>query len=141
MKDEKMLQYIHKTAELGKEGTRAAMNSYENRKLSEALNRQYRSYDEIYTTSGNYLNARGILPQSAGPFTKMSVSMTQAMATLGDRSPSKIAELMIRGTTTGLTKSIQHIKDYTGNDSMVLALAHQLREAEETGIEEMKSFL
>ncbi len=141
MKDKQMLQYIYKTAEMGKEGILSIINENKDPRMERVLKQQYRSYSDIYSTSTNYLNARGIMPKSVGPLTKISVSMTGAMKTLGDHSPSKIAELMIRGTTTGLTKSIKHIKDYAGNDARVLELAHQLKQIEENSIEELKPFL
>lgn len=141
MEDEQMLQYIYKTAEMGKEGILSIMKESKDPALTEALRTQLRDYGEIYNTATNYLNARGMTPQSAGTMAKMSVSITSALKTAADHSPSKIAELMIRGNTTGLTKSIKHLKDYQGDDPKVMELANDLKSAEEAGIEKMKEFL
>ena len=141
MKDEQMLQYIYKTAEMGKEGIQSILHECKDPAMLNALKKQLRSYNEIYATSVNHLNARGVLPHGVGVFEKMGVSMASAMQTMNDHSPAKIAELMIRGTTTGLTKSIKHINHFNGNDSKVLELAHELKSVEEQGIEEMKTFL
>ncbi len=141
MKDEQMLQYIHKTAEMGKRGIQSIRNEKMNPALGRVLGKQFLEYNRICSDASNCLVERGIEPKRIGSMTRMSVSMSGTMKTLRNHSPSKIAELMIRGTTTGLTKSIKHINHYQGNDHRILALAHDLKQIEESNIEELKPFL
>lgn len=141
MQDTKMLQYIHKSAEMGKVGIESVLRDSKDPHMRKALHTQLRKYQEIYGTAANYLHARGATPQSANPIARMNVMITGAMKSAMDGSSSGIAELMIRGNTTGLTKSIKHIRNYKGHDPLVLALANDLRHAEEHGIEQMKNFL
>ena len=63
------------------------------------------------------------------------------MKTMRDHSTSKIAEMMIQGNTRGMTKSLQCLDQYSGEDKEVKALAEKLLRTEEANIEQMKPFL
>ena len=63
------------------------------------------------------------------------------MKTMGDKSPSHIAEMMIQGNTMGVTKSLRVIHDYSMEDERVSDLANKLLETEQNNIEQMKPFL
>ena len=56
-------------------------------------------------------------------------------------SAEKIAEMTIQGTTMGVTKTIQHLRDYDGEDESALRLGERLLKIQEENVEEMKRFL
>ena len=61
--------------------------------------------------------------------------------TLFNKSPSKLAEMMIQGNTMGVVKMIKHMNDYEGNDIEVNRLAGKVIKMERTNIDKLKQFL
>ena len=66
------------------------------------------------------------------------MSTVKAMA---DHSPANIAEMMIQGSTMGVTKSLRTIRTCDVKDEGVRRLADKLLKTEQANIEEMKRFL
>ena len=58
-----------------------------------------------------------------------------------DDSRSKIAEMMIQGTTMGIVKTIRHLNDYRGRDEAARGLGKRLLETQENNVERMKAYL
>ena len=58
-----------------------------------------------------------------------------------DHSPSAIAEMVIQGSTMGITKMTRRLHRYDGNNRDIVHLAKQQIATEQNNIEEMKSFL
>ena len=58
-----------------------------------------------------------------------------------DNSPSKIAEIIIQGSTMGITDMKKHMNEYQGVNYNVMELAEKHVETEQANIEEMKGFL
>ena len=63
------------------------------------------------------------------------------MKAMTDRSSTNIAEMMIQGSTMGVTKSLRTIRDCDLRDGQVRDLADKLLYTEQSNIEEMKKFL
>ena len=56
-------------------------------------------------------------------------------------SRSKIAEMMIQGTTMGIVKTIRHLRDYKGDDREARGLGERLLQIQESNVEKMKAYL
>ena len=54
---------------------------------------------------------------------------------------SKIAEMMIKGSTMGITKNIKNIHKYDGMSGDIMMLANKLVATEQDNIDQMKKFL
>lgn len=141
MKDLELLQYVHETAAMGVEGLQDISQSIHNGALMQAVQAQVAEYSAIAQNSGELLHARGEQPKDPSLLARISSEVMSTVETLADSSTSKIAELVIRGNTMGVTKGIKHLHDYEGDDRKVRALAEQLLEAEEKNIAQMKPFL
>lgn len=141
LKDNELLQYVHKTTEMGRDGIQSVMKYAEDEKFHRALEQQLTEYEKLHGVSTQMLLERGEDPSNVSPMTKASTQMMSTLQTMMDHSASKIAEMMIRGNTTGMTKSIKHLHDYQGNDERVKDVAVKLLKTEEANIEQMKQFL
>lgn len=136
-----LLQYIHKTADMGCEGIITVLDRAGSGPLHKALSGQLTEYQNLRRQAAGMLQARQEIPSGAGRFAKVSAgAMSMGKLFLND-SPSKIAEMTIRGNNMGVCKTLQHIRDYGGDDTEVLALARQLLATEEANVEELKTFL
>ena len=87
------------------------------------------------------LHQRGHTEEELSTMAKLSSQVMTTMKTINDKSPSKIAELMIKGNTMGVTQSIKNINDYQNGDERILDLSNKLLQTEQNNIEQMKQFL
>lgn len=140
MKEEELLQYLCKTADMGCEGIVSVLDHVEDEKLKELLNRQLKEYQELRKDAMTLLASKGVEPDGAGLMAKLSAEVMSAGKLMVDHSASKIAEMTIQGTSMGVSKTIKHLNDYT-EEGPTRELARRLLAIEESSVEELKSFL
>ena len=141
LSENQLLNHIYQTAEMGQEGIQSVLKYAEEPRLVSALNSQLTEYGKLQDAAGSMLQARGEPPKGLGPVAKASSEMMSTMKAMTDRSASNIAEMMIQGSTMGVTKSLRTIRDCNLKDDGVRRLADKLLKTEQANIEEMKRFL
>jgi uncharacterized protein (DUF305 family) len=141
MHEVELLNHVYQTAEMGQDGIRSVRKYARDPKLTQALDRQSREYQKLQRSAGEMLRTRGLEPEGIGAMAKLSSETMSAMKTMVDHSATKIAELMIQGSTMGVTKSLRTIRDCELKDERVRDLADKLLKTEQANIEEMKQFL
>ena len=141
LSETQLLNHIYQTAEMGCDGIQSVLQYANEPKLTEALNRQYAEYQKLQNSAGAMLHQRGREPKGIGTMAKMGSEAMSAMKTMMDHSATKIAEMMIQGSTMGVTKSLRTIRDCDLHDERVKDLADKLLKTEEANIKEMKKFL
>ena len=139
--DEQMLNHIYQNTQIGRESIVSVLRHAEEADFRRTLQQQLTEYDRIYQQAENLLRAQGKTPEKIDPLLKLNAQLTGALKAGVNDSPSHIAEMMIQGTTKGMTKSIRQLNDYEEKDGEVRALAEQLLATEKSNIEQMKSFL
>lgn len=140
MNDNEFLNLIFKNAEMGKVGIDSVMDYTRDERMREALRVQAKEYDKIYAEAAEMLKTRNAEIKHISPMAKMGSEMTSAMKTMRDHSSAKIAEMMIQGSTMGVTKLMKNRGEYDGNDDDILSLSHKLQKTEEQNIKTMKGF-
>ena len=140
MNDNEFLNLMSKNAEMGKVGIDSVMEYTRDEKMREALRVQAKEYDKIYAEAGQMLKARNAEIKHVSPMAKIGSEMTSAMKTITDHSAAKIAEMMIQGSTMGITKIMKNRGEYDGNDKDILSLSEKLQKTEEQNIKTMKTF-
>ena len=140
MNDNEFLNLISKNAEMGKVGIDSVMEYTRDEKMREALRVQAKEYDKIYAEATDMLKARNAEIKHVSPMAKIGSEMTSAMKTMTDHSAAKIAEMMIQGSTMGITKIMKNRGEYDGNDKDILSLSEKLLSTEEQNIKTMKTF-
>ena len=136
-----LLQYIHKTAEMGCEGIQSVIDYTQDSSLRNVLQEQLTEYQKLSHSAAQLLHKRGEEPTSISPMAKASAEIMSDGKLLLDRSTSKIAEMTIQGNNTGISKTLQHLHDYKGNDKPVQALANQLLSTEKANVTQLQAFL
>ena len=140
MNDNEFLNLISKNAEMGKVGIDSIMEYTRDEKMREALRVQAKEYDKIYAEATDMLKARNAEIKHISPMAKIGSEMTSVMKTMTDHSTAKIAEMMIQGSTMGVTKLMKNRGEYSGNDKDILSLSDKLQQTEEQNIKTMKGF-
>ena len=141
MKESELLQYVHKTTQMGRDGIQAVLKYAKDEGFQRALEDQKTEYEKLHSASARMLLERGEDPKGINPMAKASAQMMTAVQAAADHSTSKLAEMMIQGNTMGMTKSLRHLRDYKGGDERVRDVAGKLLKTEEANIEQMKQFL
>lgn len=141
LSENQLLNHIYQTAEMGQEGIRSVLKYAGEPKLVSALNSQLTEYEKLQNAAGSLLHARGEPPKGLGPVTKASSEVMSTVKAMADRSPANIAEMMIQGSTMGVTKSLRTIRECDLRDDGIRRLADRLLKTEQANIEEMKRFL
>lgn len=141
LSEAQLLDHIYQTAEMGGEGIRSVLKYAQDPKLIRALNSQLSEYQRLQDSAGSMLYARGEPPHGLGVMAKISSEAMSTVKALADPSATKIAEMMIQGSTMGVTKSLRTIRDCDLKDDGVRRLADKLLKTEQANIEEMKQFL
>ena len=136
-----LLQYVHKTADMGCEGIHSVLEYTENIQLKKALEEQLFEYQNLRRKAAELLNKRGEKPSNAGTIAKMSSGIMAIGKLMIDRSDSKIAEMTIQGNNLGVNKTLRHLHDYDGEDKEVKNLTEKLLATEENNVEKLKMFL
>lgn len=140
LREEELLQYVCKGADMGREGIHAVLGYVHDEELKRTLRGQEEVYRTIREEARGELRSRGKVPQGVGAMARASAEVMSAGKLLMDRSGSRIAEMTIQGHNMGVSKTLQHLHDYHG-DGPARDLAQRLMAAGEAGVEELKPFL
>ena len=141
LSENQLLNHIYQTAEMGREGIQSVLKYAGEPRLVSALNSQLTEYKKKKNAAGSMLQDRGEPPKGVSPVAKASSEVMSAMKAMTDRSAANIAEMMIQGSTMGVTKSLRTLRDCDVRDDNVRRLADKLLKTEQANIEEMKRFL
>ena len=139
--ENQLLGHIYQTAEMGREGIRSVLKYAREPKLVDVLNSQYDEYGRLQNAAGSLLQARGEAPRGLGPVAKASSEVMSTVKAMADHSPANIAEMMIQGSTMGVTKSLRTIRTCDVKDEGVRRRADKLLQTAPANIDAMKRFL
>ena len=139
--DKEMLQFIMKTAEMGCRGINAIKHYANSEEMSNALRSQNIEYGRIYHNAYNMLRERNQPSCHVSPMSNSMAKMVVNRQMKNDSSDPHIAEMMIRGNTSGVQKTSRRIRQYNKSDESISKLAQKLMATEQANIEEMKSYL
>lgn len=141
MKDTELLESIYQGSQMGRDSIMQLIKKTKDTNFRKALEEQLVEYQNIFDTSETMLRERGVTPTDIGSIAKMSQYMTSNLHTMHDDSPSHMADMMIKGSTMGISKISKNIHDYEGDDNSILDLSNRLLSTEKNNVEQMTSFL
>ena len=125
-----VLEAIHVNAEMGRETIfhlrRKAQGSF-----ATMLRTQQAGYDSILARSGEMLRAMGATPKRPAWMLRMMADMGMDLRTLRDSSTPKLAQLLIRGASMGVTDMKKALRLHPGAQQEVLALGEELIQMEQ----------
>lgn len=112
--DQQFLSFIHKNAAMGVSAIPQVLSLPQSRAMGQALNSQLQEYRTIAAQSQAYARKHGARLHTPGLAVRaMSGAMLKAR-TAADHTTSKLAQLMIQGSTMGTVEMTRRIHQYTG---------------------------
>ena len=139
--DQELLNDVFRNAEMGRDSIMHVIKLTDDPKFRRSLETQLSEYQKVYDSADSMLQERGGKPEDVPAMSKMMSYVMSSMKTINDNSPSCIAEMMIQGSTMGVTKITKRINEYKGHDERVRDVANKLLHTEQVNIEEMKKYL
>ena len=140
---EELLEALHKNLTMGKESITDIMPKVKNADLSAELTCQYNEYDKLCDSVTELMKRFGGKTLTEGLMTKMSAKIGIEMNTLTDSSDAHIAQMIIEGTTMGITDTIRLVRDYENSNCSeeALSLARKIVSYQEKVVEDVKKYL
>lgn len=138
------LDLLHKTyqnAAIGITAVEAVIDKVSNHGLESALQKQKKDYQELAHQSKQQLMANGEEAKEKPLYDRAMMKGNVKMNTLMDSSDSHIAQMVIQGSTMGVTQMTKLIHAHENADGTCLNIAKEFVKREEENIEEMKKFL
>lgn len=141
MNETRLLNHIHQNADMGRDSLRHILDMSKSADFTKAIHAQLEQYDDVYDTSEEMLASRGAEGEDARMMSKLMADFTSRVKSMTEPTDSRLAEMVIEGSTMGITKLTKQINDYDGKDKDVLDFAKDLIKREQDNIEKIKVFL
>ena len=141
MNEIELINHMRQNLEMGIDGLQKVIPYAQTEGFKEALIRQLADYRSLYRESDDLLVKHQGEPKEVPVMAKISTEVMSTMKAMAYKEDSKIAEDMVRGTSTGIAKLIRQQGEYHGNDKDVNDLCTKIIRKEEHNCEEMKQYL
>ncbi|MBQ8004698.1 MAG: hypothetical protein IJ303_00090 [Clostridia bacterium] len=142
-KTPELLCYIYKNVKMGSDAIVDLLPKVKDTGFRTALTNQLSGYEKIADEAEKQLTPMGIKPMEEPMIKKMMAKMGIAMNTITDTSIGHMAEMLIKGSTMGITDMTKHVREFEGEGcpEQALKLGRELITFEQDNIEKMKTFL
>lgn len=142
MKDSKdMLGSVVKTAQMGKTGLECVLTTPMRPSLRENLEIQAAVYRQVEREAMEIAASRNWQIDQLGPVSRTCARMVSRMRLTGGDTDSKVAAMVMEGSTRGLIKGLRNLHQFPYQDTAVSTLAQRLIDMESESIHKMQSYL
>ncbi|MEG2597289.1 MAG: hypothetical protein RR977_02580 [Oscillospiraceae bacterium] len=137
-----LLNDIYSNSQMGKKTLEEMLNLVEDNDFLQLLQTHRNRYTKINDTAASLLKKHGEEPKNIPMWDDVSSSLMIKLNTLTDRSASHLAEMLIEGSTMGITDMRKNVNRYQDiAEKEVLDIAKTLLTEEEKNVERLKKFL
>lgn len=140
--DSEIVAEIYRNTQLALEAISDIMPAVEDGEIREAIMHQHEEYEKICSKAAALALKHNVDVKEPGPIKKAMMWSAIKMGTANDGSSQNIAQMMIRGTVTGITSLKTSLTDGgTNMDAEVKKLLNELIATEENFEKKLKGFL
>ena len=139
--DRNVLNEIYRSSKNGMSAIHSVIGKVYDDDLALDLNRQAYHYAKISEKAANKLYTSGWRPEEESPLNKAVKWGSIQMNTLTDISKEHIAEMVIQGSTKGMTSVMKAVKENKSCGQFSEENAKELTTFEEKNIRRLKSYL
>ena len=136
-----LLRDVVRTARDGDEGIRLIMDKTDDTAFREALFSEQEQYQSVERDAGRRLVGMGSKAEPEGIMARAGMWAGMQMQTMNDRSTAHLADLLIQGSTMGVTELTRSRNEHRQADAESLALCDRLIKLQQDAIERAKGFL
>ncbi len=139
--DEAVLNDIYEGAKVGSQAINDLLPKVENPQFRSDLMTQDKEYQKIRSEAASQLLSRGREPSDIGVMKKMGMKMSVDMNTLMNTDTPHLAQMMITGSTMGITNMTKVLNGYNKPHPEIKGLADRLIQLEQQNIQRLKTYL
>ena len=141
-KDSEILAEVYRNAQLALTSISDVLPEVDDVKIKEEIMRQHEEYEKICSKAASLAHRLNVELKDPNPVKKAMMWSAIKMGTANDNSAQTIAQMMIRGTVTGLTSLKTSLTDGSKYmDEEIKTLITELIELEENFEERLKTYL
>ncbi|MDD3231898.1 MAG: hypothetical protein PHO06_00895 [Clostridia bacterium] len=136
-----LLDDAYKNVRMGTYAINCIIDKIESKGLEDLMHKQNKFYLEITTKLDTFAKKNNYTPKDINAMLKASSYLSINMKTLMNKDTSHIAEMLIEGTTMGITTLVKEINQSPEADQELLALSNEIVSNQEEFVESLKKFL
>lgn len=136
-----ILNEINKGIKMGMDSISGVSEKVQDDNFKKDLKFEYDKYNDILNKVNNELSNYDDFPKELNPMQKAMGWMSIEMNTLDDKSNSKIAEMMLKGTNMGIIEGVKLRNHNPNTDETVKNLLNEFIKFQENNVEQLKKYL
>lgn len=136
-----LLEKTYQNASIGITALKAVMDKVDSREMNKELHKQLRDYREIADKTKNQLLANGTKVKEESFYIRTIMKGNVKMNILMRPTDSRIAQMVIQGSTMGVTQMTKLLHAKSDADGVSTEIAKEFIRKEESNIETMKKYL
>ena len=137
----KAINDAYKNAHIAMQSISDLLPSVDDNNLKKELNSQFKGYEDHINKISLFMNENDIKPQDINGFKKAMLWSSIKMNTVFDASKNHIAEIMIKGTVTGINELYAMKNESENIDEDILPLLTDLLKTEESYEKNLRKYL
>lgn len=136
-----LVEKTYQNANMGITAIEEVLDKTKNMQLKQDLEQQLKDYEEIANHAKQELDKHNVKAMDTSMASKMMLKGNIKMNHFMDQSDSRIAEMVIKGSTMGITQMTKLLNDKPSADGDSVAIAKDFVKKEQQNIEVMKKHL
>ena len=132
---------LYKNVRMATYGIDCIMDAIDNKHLTNLIKKQNDKYLEYTTTLENISKDLNLEILDINPFLKASSFTSIKMKTMLNAKTTHLCDMLIQGTTMGITTTLISLVDNPNADSILVDVANSIRDSEEAFIESLKDII
>jgi hypothetical protein len=136
-----LLEKTYQNASVGITAIEAVLDKVKDQQFSNDLHKQLRDYQEIADKSKRQLRMNGAKVKEVSIYNKAMMKGNVKMNVMMNSSDSHIAQMVIKGSTMGVTQMTKLLHEKKNADGTSAEIADEFVKKEEKNIEVMKNYL
>ena len=139
--DEELLGEVYKSVTMGSDSITTLMSKTTDASMRSDLTTQLEGYQNFATATKTKMYEKNFKVKEASVFAKVPAEVSMNVTTMMDNSNTKIAEMMINGSTMGVIGLTRKIRETAGASEDCVRIATDVVKFEENNITKMKTYL
>ena len=136
------LNYVYQNSQMGVDTLQQLMELTDSREFKTVLTQQLQGYEKFHNEARPLLNENGFDEKGLNMFEKIRTYLMVNLQLLSDNSVSRIAKMLIQGSSMGITQAVEKLNRYEREvEKDARRLMTELKDFEEKNVEKLKEFL
>lgn len=136
-----LLNFVYQNAQMGVNTLTQLLDIVEEGDLTRHIRAQQEGYRAMEEEARKLLEENGCDEKGLSAFERIRTYLMIDLQTLGDKSASHVAEMLMIGSNMGVINAIKNLRKYGGAEKRIRALMERLQRFEEDNIQQLKKFL